>query len=182
MCCVRSRSELSSCKSHTIPYRGESGSGILIGIHAVNTIKNNYVSPKYIDVLKEYEHKVNKKENENSLLKQLYDEIIKSGRDRQDKKIKEQIEIEKERISLQYKDSIEKYSIESKEYQENIQKLNTIIEQNKNDLSSIEKELIIKDEFIKHSDIITNLRIEHEINIRVKHKEDDYKKQIDQYK
>ena len=111
---------------------------ILVGIKAVNTMKENYVSQEYEGIVKEYECRLERKNNENTALKQVYDEIITLDRVRQENRIKEEIKIENERISMGYKDLVEKYGKDAIEYQEKIEKLNLVVQNSKSEIVDME--------------------------------------------
>jgi hypothetical protein len=89
---------------------------------------------------------------------------------------------EKHQLQAYYSDIINKYGNDNELCHKTIDNLNKEILSYKNELSYIEKEIIKKDESIKHHQLNNELRIENEINSKIKMKEDDIKKEVDNYR
>lgn len=151
---------------------------ILVGIKAVNIMKDNYRSSDCDDIMREYETLLDKKNCEISAFKIVYNEIATQERDRVESRIEELVNIEKQKNSIEYKDIIEKCGSETLEYQKTVEKLKNDIIECKKETSSLEIALIKKEEFIRHLNIVNDLRIENDVNMKVKMKEDEVMKEL----
>jgi hypothetical protein len=148
---------------------------ILIGMHAVSTMKEKYVSQEYSDIVSEYEIQLCQKTDENKIIRNVYDEFMAMEKIKYDTRLQEQIHIESERLCMTYRDNISKCNQENLDYRDKIDRLNE-------NILCFEKELIKKEEFIRHSNIVNELRIENEVNLKIKQKEDDLKMELEKYK
>ena len=159
---------------------------ILIGSKTVHMIKNNYLSENMSDeitrIRSEYDNLLKEKENENKIIKRTYDEILADEKNKQEEIIQKKMSMEKSMLQTQYSDMINKFGNENELCHKNIDNLNKEISFYKNELSLIEKENIKKEESIKYAQTINDMRIESEINIRMKVKEDEINKEIENYK
>jgi hypothetical protein len=148
---------------------------VLIGIHAVSTMKEKYISQEYSDIVSEYELQLCKRDDENKTIRNVYDEFMSIEKNRNETRLQEQIYIETEKIHKIYTDNISKNNQENLEYRDKIDKLN-------DNLLCFEKEVIKKEEFIRHSNIVNDLRIENEVNLKIKLKEEELKIELEKYK
>ena len=159
---------------------------MLIGSKTVHMIKNNYLagnmSEEISKIRTEYDILLNSKDDENRLIKKIYDDLLVNDKAKLEINNNQQIQIEKNQLKLYYGDIINKYSNDVENNSKTIEKLNKEIFVYKNELSTLEKENIKKDESFKHYQIISDLKIENEVNNKLKHKEDIIKKEIDSYK
>ena len=159
---------------------------ILIGSKSIHMIKNNYLSENIsseIDEMRsEYENLLQKKEIENRIIKKVYDDIVIDDKVKQEINVQNILSVEKNQLQTYYSDIINKYSNDNDICHKTIENLNNEILSYKNELSDVEKEVIKKEESIKHYHINNELRIENEINNKIKMKEDDMKKEVDNYK
>ncbi len=152
---------------------------ILIGSKTVHMIKNNYLagnmSEEISKIRTEYDILLNSKDDENRIIKIIYDDLLINDKLKLELKNKEQIQTEKNQLNMFYADIINKYN-------NDIEKMNKEIFVYKEELSKLEIENIKKDESFKHYQIISDLKIENEVNYKLKNKEDNIKKEIDGYK
>jgi hypothetical protein len=152
---------------------------ILIGSKTVHMIKNNYLagnmSEEISKIRSEYDILLNSKDDENRIIKIIYDDLLINDKLKLELKNKEQIHTEKKQLNMYYADIINKYN-------NDIEKMNKEIFVYKEELSKLEIENIKKDESFKHYQIISDLKIENEVNYKLKNKEDIIKKEIDGYK
>jgi hypothetical protein len=152
---------------------------ILIGSKTVHMIKNNYLagnmSEEISKIRSEYDILLNSKDDENRIIKIIYDDLLINDKLKLELKNKEQIHTEKNQLNMFYADIINKYN-------NDIEKMNKEIFVYKEELSKLEIENIKKDESFKHYQIISDLKIENEVNYKLKNKEDIIKKEIDGYK
>ena len=159
---------------------------ILIGSKSIHMIKNNYLSENMSSEIQkmrsEYENLLQKKEIENQIIKKVYDEIVIDEKVKQEVNVQNILSVEKNQLQTYYSDIINKYSNDNDFCHKTIENLNNEILSYKNELSNVEKDIIKKEESIKHYHINNELRIENEINNKIKMKEDDMKKQVDNYK
>ena len=159
---------------------------ILIGSKSIHMIKNNYLSENMSSEIhkmrSEYDNLLQKKEIENQIIKKVYDEIVIDEKVKQEVNVQNILSVEKNQLQTYYSNIINKYSNDNDFCHKTIENLNNEILSYKNELSNVEKDIIKKEESIKHYHINNELRIENEINNKIKMKEDDMKKQVDNYK
>jgi hypothetical protein len=159
---------------------------ILIGSKTVHMIKNNYLagnmSEEISKIRTEYTILLNSKDDENRLIRKIYDDLLVVDKAKLEIDNKDQIQIEKNQLKLYYGDIINKYSNDIESHSKTIENLNKEIFVYKDELSKLEKENIKKEETFKHYQIISDLKIENEVNNKLKNKEDTIKKEIDGYK
>jgi hypothetical protein len=140
---------------------------LLIGIRGVIVMKEQYISEDSCDIKNELEIKLLKKEDEKLIIKDIYNDLLMNERERHNKLIENQINIENDK----YRILIANYDKENIRNEDKINQLNL-------ELNLIEKEVIIKDELIKHQNLMNGLRIENEVNSRVKKREDEMNKEL----
>ena len=145
---------------------------ILVGIKAVNTIKYNNSSEEMIKIRKEYDIILESKNNEIQIMKKVFDESIVEDRNNNESNMKCNLALEKKQLYSNYNDIIQKYNTDCNEYRETIVDLNKNILDAKNELYLIQKE-------VKYNNEINELRIQNEINSKVKQKEDLFKTEIE---
>lgn len=150
---------------------------ILVGIEAVKAMKENFVNKN-----DDYDHylqkELSKKEEQNVMLKTIYDGLIIEERERQSTKLIELVTIERKRIAMEYKEIIEKYDKDNDKYQEKIEKLHEIVTSSKNDIYDLQMELVKKNE----RDLLRDLHQDLEINMKVKDREDELNKALEKHK
>lgn len=150
---------------------------ILVGIEAVKAMKENFVNKN-----DDYDHylqkELSKKEEQNVMLKTIYDGLIIEERERQSTKLIELVTIEKKRIAMEYKEIIEKYDKDNDKYQDKIEKLHEIVTLSKNDIYDLQMELVKKNE----RDLLRDLHQDLEINMKVKDREDELNKALEKHK
>lgn len=159
---------------------------ILIGSKAVHMIKNNYLSENMTEeitkIKSEYENLLNAKDVENHLIKKIYDEIAVDEKIKLEKVTQNAITLEKNSLQLHYSVLLQKCENQNDLYMNTIDNLNNEIAKFKYEMSIIEKENIKKDESIKNFSAINELKIENEVNCRIKEKINEMKKEVDDYK
>jgi len=140
---------------------------ILIGIKGISVMKEHYIPKELGDIKNDFEVQLLKKEDEKLIIKDVYNELLNSERERHNKLLENQIDIENEK----YRSSIVNYNNDNIRYKEIINQLNE-------ELNTIGKDVVIKDEIIKHQNSMNELRIENEVNTRMKMKEDDMRNEL----
>lgn len=151
---------------------------LMVGIQAINVMKDNYINEDngtYDDFLR---NELSKKEDDYKQLKIIYDILLIDERARQVILLDEHIEIEKKRISMTYKDIIERNDAKNNEYQEQIVSLNETNNVSKTKILELEIEFARKNE----RDVLRDLHLDSEINVKIKDKEDNKNKEIDELK
>jgi hypothetical protein len=159
---------------------------ILIGSKSVLMFKNNYLSEneneEITKIRTEYENQLNAKDTENRLIKKIYDEITIDEKAKLDIMTQTTLLLEKNALQKQYSDILKRCDSENKQSHKTIENLTSEIEKFKNEMSIIEIDNVKKDESMRNYHIINELKIENEVNNRIKEKENDMKKEFDDYK
>ena len=137
---------------------------ILVGFHAINVMKENFIHQNSNDLIDQYEIKLKRKEDETAFMKNIYENNLISEK-----------EMEKERNHLYYRDRIQSYENEISSFVKQIVDSDFKI-------SSIEKDLLKAKEFQIHINTINELRIENELSIRTKKFLDLHYIEINKYK
>ena len=137
---------------------------ILVGFHTINVIKKHFIHQNSNDLINQYENQLKRKEDENALIKNIYENNLIAEK-----------EIEKEKNQLYYHDKIQSYEKEISAF------VKKIVESDFK-ISSIEKDLLKAEEFKRHINTINELRIENEISIRTKQFNDLHYIEINKYK
>jgi hypothetical protein len=151
---------------------------LMVGIQAIDIMKKNYINEEngtYDDFLR---NELSKKEDDINRLKIIYDNLLIDEKARQVILFDEQIVLEKERLSITYKDLIEKNDTKNNKYQEQIDYLNDVNNTSKTKIMELEIEQAKKNE----RDMLRDLHLDIEINIKMKDKEDEKNKEIDELK
>ena len=127
------------------------------------------------EIEKKYENQLLQKEEKNQLLKQLYEEKIITEKEKYDFMLQEIYITEKERNQLFYQEKIQSYENE----------ITTLVEKNTESyvkLISMEKKLCMEEEYKKHIQTISDLRIENELIIRMKNLVENQNLELTNYK
>lgn len=149
-----------------------------VGIKAVLIMKDNIVLPEIGDYNENLRNQLKQNDLEKTTLKMVFEDMISNERRMQSKEIEDRVRLEKDKIDKNYKDMIEQYNRNNILYQEKIDKLNESINLSKIDFSDLNMELVKKNE----RDMLRDLHLESEINIKIKDKEDDKNKEVERYK
>ena len=148
---------------------------ILIGFHAIQIMKEKFIHEESCEIEKKYENQLLQKEEKNQLLKQLYEEKIITEKEKYDFMLQEIYITEKERNQLFYQEKIQSYENE----------ITTLVEKNTESyvkLISMEKKLCMEEEYKKHIQTISDLRIENELIIRMKNLVENQNLELTNYK
>ena len=137
---------------------------ILIGLNAINVMKENFVHQNSNEIINQYEGQLKRKEDENVFIKNIYENKIITEK-----------ELEKEKNRIFYHDKIQTYEKE-------ISSLVKKIFDSDFKILSVEKDLLKAEEYQIHINTITELRIENEIATRMKQSIDIQYSEINRYK
>jgi hypothetical protein len=159
---------------------------ILIGAKSVLMFKRTYVSENTSDEISkirlEYENQLNAKDVENRLIKKVYDEIATDEKAKLDMMTQTTLLLERDALKKQYSDILKRCDSENELSHTTINNLTNEIAKFKNEMSIIEIDNVKKEESIRNYQAINELRIENEVNNRIKEKENEMKKEFDDYK
>jgi hypothetical protein len=151
---------------------------LMVGMQAVKTIKENYVTVDTDGANDLFKTELFKKDLEKTMAKSFYDVSLREERERHAEMLIEKTASEKHKLSLEYKQIIDTYDKGNNKYEEKIDKLNETIFLVKNEFTELQIEFAKKNE----RDTLRDLHLDNEINIKIKNKEDEMNKDMDKLK